>query len=139
VQSPEVEAAAEVVELVRRGLPPPALAAFLEGARLVPRIEYAGVLGDLLRYRRAEIRGRALAALTSIGGASATQALLRALDDPERRVRRLAVVLSSGSSAPEVLRVRAALQEREPDLFEEDDDLVVSDEPETPAAETPAP
>ncbi len=124
--SDNLEDAGRLLEMLERGLPPPALVAFLTVARNVPRVVYGNALRKLVDYRRREIRGRAIAALAMLGGSLAREAVLRGLDDPNERVRRLSVELTRIYSDPAVEDALMALREREPELFEpEDEDIVV--------------
>jgi hypothetical protein len=111
---PDPLGVAYLVELVRGGLPPAALVAFLDVAITHPQPEYVVELERLADYRRAEVRARAYLALSRSGGAAARVAATKALDDPDLRLRLLGVELVRRHTAPDLEEAAMRLIERDP-------------------------
>jgi hypothetical protein len=106
-------AVAYVVEAVRNGLPPAALHAFLDAARTHPHAAYATVLGRLAAYRNATVRAKALLAWAALGEPQARRAVLKALDDPDLRIRVLGLDMAAEHTTPELEEAALRLIERD--------------------------
>lgn len=89
--SPSPRAADALAARVRRGLPPPLLEAALSTFGAMQQPTSVGVVLELARHRDAGVRAKAVEVLGVLGGADATAAMRRGLDDESRTVRVAAV------------------------------------------------
>ena len=101
---------------LKRGLPPLALQAFLQEARLHPQPDYVEPLRRLARYRTLHVRAQALVALAAHGDAEAMRATLAALDDPALPIRLLGLDLVQEYTNPAVEEAALALIARDPEV-----------------------
>jgi hypothetical protein len=106
-----------LAERLTRGVPPGPLAAALDAIGRNPDPVYRAVVQREVSHRRVEVRGRALLALAALG--SAEDAVARAADDHDRRVRRVALFLAQHHSTPVIAAVIAELLRRDPELAAE--------------------
>ncbi len=112
---------------VAAGLPPGVLVAALVTLREHPNPLHLNLLRDLSTYRRAEVRGQALAALAALGAGPANEAVLAALDDMDPGIRRLGLHLAELHSDPIIEEAVLALRERAPGDFEFPEHVLVVD------------
>lgn len=107
--APSARGAVALVARARRGLPPDLLLAAISTLGAMQQREAIPFLVELSRHRRANVRGRALESLASIGGNEAKVALRRGLDDADAEVRVAAVrgIGSVGDTEALPLLVRA--------------------------------
>lgn len=89
-----VDAAEALRARIARGVPPRSLVAWLDRFRESPRVELLDVVVELSQYRRADIRGRALAAWAACGDVHSDRAIAAAIHDLDITVRRLAIALA---------------------------------------------
>ena len=106
-----------LAERIARGVPPGPLAAALDAIGRNPDPVYLAVVQREVSHRRVEVRGRALLALAALGAAE--DAVARAADDHDRRVRRVALFLAQHHSSPAIAAVIAELLRRDPELAAE--------------------
>ena len=95
---------------IRRGLPPPLLDAALDTLAVLGRSEAGPILVDLARHRRADVRLKAIEALVGCRPRQASEALQRALNDSDGRVRGAAAAgLGALAARDAIERLFAAL------------------------------
>ncbi len=116
---PTPEAALALRRRVEVGAPPGALMAMLDAFRSTPRIEVLDVVQELAGYRRADVRGRALAAWAATEGVQAERAIAAAAADTDPVIRKLAVALASLHPSAAAAKIVADLLARDTELAAE--------------------
>lgn len=129
---PSAAGAEAIRERVALGAPPDALVVLLEGMRESPRPDLADIAQGLAGYRRADIRGHAIAAWAELGGAQAERAIAAAATDLDPGIRTLAPALASRHPSERAAQIVVDLLARDADLaavLEEDAPVIESDAP----------
>lgn len=129
---PAPEAATQLRKRVDAGAPPGALTTMLDAFRAAPRIDVLDVVQDLASYRRADVRGRALAAWAEVGGEQSDRAIAAAASDLDPTIRKLAVALAARHPSPSTAVTIAELLARDAELaaeLEADDVELVPGDP----------
>ena len=119
VSDPDPAANAKAVHRVAQGVPPGAMVAFLVAVTEHPRPAFESAVETATRYRKVGVRGHALAAWAAFGPRQAAEAIALAVDDRERGIRRLAVVLQQTHASPTSEALVARMLERDATLAAE--------------------
>lgn len=115
IRHSDPSAVKDTLQSILQGLPPFALEPILDAMQAHPHIAWAQALDSLIHYRDVQVRVRALLALAAQPG-HGRDAALAAMSDPERRIRRLGLMLVEQHTDPQLEEMALLLRAREPDL-----------------------